>query len=163
MSKKIEILIEKLGNHCKENRLTIVTAESCTGGGIAFALSKSKKYSCLLERGYITYSLQAKENLLEVKPETLQIHGAVSKEVALEMAEGSLKNSIAQVSLAITGIAGEDMETEAPEGVAWVGVSTINSKSTHLKKLTFKGNRNKFINFVIEKSILFLFDTLDTK
>lgn len=162
MSSKLELLIEDLGAFCKDNRLTIVTAESCTGGGVAFYLSKSREYSCLLERGYIAYSFQAKKSLLKVKAETLQLHGAVSQEVAIEMAEGALKNSIAQVSLAITGIAGEDMEEEPKEGVAWISVAEINENIVS-KKIVCRGSRENFINFTIEQSIQFLLNTLRHK
>lgn len=159
---KINSQVNKLGLYCKEHRLTIVTAESCTGGGVAFAMSKSTDCSSILERGYISYSNQSKQSLLNVCADTLQTHGAVSKEVAIEMAEGSLKNSIAQVSLAITGLAGEDNDLEHNIGKAWLGVSIVDRK-TFSKEIKFKGTRLQFIEFVIFNSLCFLLDCLITK
>jgi nicotinamide-nucleotide amidase len=159
MVKNVESIIKQLGELCKNHRLTIVTAESCTGGGIAFALSKSMETSAILERGYVTYSTQSKEGLLEVKAETIQLNGAVSKQVAMEMASGALKNSIAQVSLAITGIAGEDNDSAHNKGVAWVAVSIVDSK-TFACELTFTGSRLQFVNHVLLKSLAFFLETL---
>lgn len=159
MTKRIESLTEKVGKHCKMHRQTLVTVESCTGGGIAYHLSRSTECSSILERGYVTYSQNSKENVIGVKSEVLQLHGAVSKQVAIEMAEGALKNSIAQVSVAVTGIAGEDKEDDN-EGIAWIAVAVIDYKTvTH--KVTFVGSREKFIDHVITESLAFLYDSLE--
>ena len=156
---KTNQLIERLGAYCQEHHMTIVTAESCTGGGIAFRLSKSKICSKMLERGYVTYSNQSKEQLLQIKPESLQLHGAVSEIIAVEMAEGALKNSLAQVSVAVTGIAGEDMGDKNKKGIAWIGIAIIDQASV-TKKIEFKGSREQFINFVILQCVNFLIHTL---
>ncbi len=84
----------------------VVTAESCTGGLIAQALTETAGSSGWFERGFVTYSNESKVDVLGVRPATLQAHGAVSEAVAREMASGALKHSPAALSLAVTGIAG---------------------------------------------------------
>jgi nicotinamide-nucleotide amidase len=86
--------------------LTIATAESCTGGLVAGLLTEIAGSSDVVERGLVTYSNQAKRDLLGVPAEMLERYGAVSEQVARAMAQGALKNSKAQLSVAITGIAG---------------------------------------------------------
>ncbi|MEH6644974.1 CinA family protein [Sulfitobacter sp.] len=94
----------------------IATAESCTGGMVAAALTDLAGSSDVFERGFVTYSNAAKEELLGVCPGTLAQFGAVSEEVAAEMATGALKNSQAQVAVSITGIAGPGGSEHKPEG-----------------------------------------------
>ena len=84
------------------------TAESCTGGLIAGLLTEIPGSSHVLERGFVVYSNAAKQELLGVPTETLANHGAVSRETALAMAEGALKNSRADVAVSVTGVAGPD-------------------------------------------------------
>ena len=139
-------LMKTLGKKLDELKMTLVTAESCTGGFIAYSISSSKEASSSLERGYITYSNQSKEDLLGVKPGTLQLHGAVSKEVALEMANGALKNSKAQISIATTGIAGTDEKTEK-KGIVWIAFASIIAEPFLLKK-EIAGSRKEFIESV---------------
>jgi nicotinamide-nucleotide amidase len=86
--------------------LKLATAESCTGGLVAAALTEIAGSSDVVDRGFVTYSNEAKEAMLGVPPATLKRHGAVSAETAAAMAAGALKNSLADVSVAITGIAG---------------------------------------------------------
>ena len=159
MTNEINSLIDELGNFCKQHKLTIVTAESCTGGGIAYMLSKSRITSSILERGYVTYSHQSKQRLLHVNSQTLQTQGAVSKEVAEAMSRGALENSIAQVSLAVTGIAGEDNDAIHDVGRAWISVTIIDNK-TFTKEFIFTGSRIDFIEYMIQTSILFLSECL---
>ena len=159
MTDKLIKVTTAIGEYCHEHRLTLATAESCSGGGIAFALSKSATSSSILERGYVTYSTQSKENLLQVSADSIQLHGAVSEIVALEMAAGALRNSIAQVSLAVTGLAGEDNDLPHNEGTAWVAVARVDTQPT-ATKLTFKGTRFQFIDHVILQSLHFLLATI---
>src|ERR1700683_3400250 len=86
--------------------LRIVTAESCTGGLIAGLLTEIPGSSDVVERGFVTYSNEAKEDLLAVPTDLIHRHGAVSEQVARAMAEGALKHSLAQLAVAGTGIAG---------------------------------------------------------
>jgi nicotinamide-nucleotide amidase len=99
-------LARKVGAALKERGLMLVTAESCTGGWVAMALTSIAGSSDWFERGYVTYSNAAKREELGVAEDTLGRHGAVSEETAREMAAGALKSGRGQVALAITGVAG---------------------------------------------------------
>jgi len=91
---------------CKAKKLTIATAESCTGGLVAGALSEISGSSLVLDRGFITYSNEAKQQMLGVTPATIDVYGAVSKECAEEMAKGALAHAQVDLAVSITGIAG---------------------------------------------------------
>jgi nicotinamide-nucleotide amidase len=99
-------LSEALGAACRQSRLLVATAESCTGGWVAQVITHTAGSSGWFERGFVTYANTAKIEMLGVSPTTLENHGAVSLETAGEMAAGALNNSNALISLAITGIAG---------------------------------------------------------
>lgn len=103
--------------------IRIATAESCTGGMVAAALTDVAGSSDVFERGFVTYSNAAKIELLGVRPETLAAHGAVSEEVAREMAEGALARSAAELAVAITGIAGPGGSEFKPEGRVCFGLA----------------------------------------
>lgn len=91
---------------CKKKNLTLATAESCTGGLVAATLSEISGASLVFDRGFVTYSNNAKQQMLGVTPATIDIYGAVSKECAKEMAKGALTHASADLAVAITGIAG---------------------------------------------------------
>ena len=99
-------LARSLLDLCRSRRLTMATAESCTGGLVAGALTDIPGSSDVIDRGFITYSNEMKIELLGVPPETLRQFGAVSRETAEAMAAGALKNSRADLAVSITGIAG---------------------------------------------------------
>lgn len=101
----------------------IATAESCTGGLIAGALTGVAGSSDVFERGFVTYSNDAKREMLGVRAATLESHGAVSEEVAREMAEGALRASRAQLAVAVTGIAGPGGSEFKPEGRVCFGLA----------------------------------------
>ena len=88
--------------------LRIATAESCTGGLITAALTSVAGSSAVVERGFVTYSNEAKMEMLGVEAATLELHGAVSEAVARAMAEGALANSRADIAVSVTGVAGSD-------------------------------------------------------
>jgi nicotinamide-nucleotide amidase len=94
----------------------IATAESCTGGMVAAAITDIAGASDVFDRGFVTYSNAAKEAMLGVRGATLAAHGAVSEEVAREMAEGALARSAATLAVAVTGIAGPGGSEFKPEG-----------------------------------------------
>jgi nicotinamide-nucleotide amidase len=94
----------------------IATAESCTGGLLAGAITEVPGSSAIFDRGFVTYSNAAKVTMLGVRQETLDAHGAVSEDVAAEMAQGALRHSDAQIAVAITGIAGPGASEHKPEG-----------------------------------------------
>lgn len=104
----------------------IVTAESCTGGMIAAALTDIPGSSRVVDRGFVTYSNAAKREMLGVRADTLHSCGAVSEDVAREMASGALTRSTASIAVAVTGIAGPGGSDHKPEGrvcfaIAWRG------------------------------------------
>ena len=109
-------LAERLLSAATQARVTIATAESCTGGMIAAAITDIAGSSAAFDRGFVTYSNAAKQAMLGVRPETLDLHGAVSEEVAREMAEGALARSDAGLAVAVTGIAGPGGSGFKPEG-----------------------------------------------
>ncbi len=91
---------------CKAKKLTLATAESCTGGLVAAALSEIPGSSLVLDRGFVTYSNKAKQQMLGVTPATIDVYGAVSRECAEEMAKGALAHASVDLAVSITGIAG---------------------------------------------------------
>ena len=99
-------LARRLGVLAKRRKVDVVTAESCTGGGVATAMTRISGSAKWFERGFVTYTNIAKKEMLGVRQDTLKKHGAVSEEVAIEMARGALKHSHAQICVAVTGIAG---------------------------------------------------------
>ena len=105
----------------RARRLTLATAESCTGGLIAALLSEIPGASEVLERGFVTYSNAAKVELLGVPADLIQSAGAVSPEVALAMAHGALKHAPADIAIAVTGIAGPGGGTaDKPVGLVYL-------------------------------------------
>ncbi|HEY6942730.1 CinA family protein [Dokdonella sp.] len=101
---------------------TLVAAESCTGGWIAKVLTDIPGSSSWFECGVVAYSYEAKESLLGVQPQTLERHGAVSQEAAVEMVSGALARYGASVAVAVTGVAGPGGGTpEKPVGTVWIG------------------------------------------
>ena len=109
--------------------LKIATAESCTGGMVAVALTDVAGSSDVFERGFVTYSNAAKVQMLGVSPETLAAHGAVSEAVAREMAEGALAQSAAGLAVSITGIAGPGGSEFKPEGRVCFGLARTGRKT----------------------------------
>jgi nicotinamide-nucleotide amidase len=104
---------QQLGGLLQRERLMLATAESCTAGGIAFAVTQIPGSSGWFDRGFITYSNDSKLKVLGVSPVYLRDYGAVSEPVARSMALGCLNHSAAQVAVAVTGIAGPDGGTES--------------------------------------------------
>ena len=133
-------LAKRLGERLKRSNETLATAESCTGGWAAQVVTSVAGSSAWFERGFVTYSNEAKQELLGVRAETLRAHGAVSEETAREMARGALERSRATVSVSITGVAGPAGGTpEKPVGTvcfAWARGGEVRSETRR-----FAGNR----------------------
>ena len=110
--------------------LMIATAESCTGGMISAALSAVAGSSDVFDRGFVTYSNAAKQEMLGIRAATLAAHGAVSEEIASEMALGALKNSQAALAVSVTGIAGPGGSEHKPEGRVCFGLATRTGVAT---------------------------------
>jgi nicotinamide-nucleotide amidase len=133
-------LAAQLGHQLKEKKLVLVTAESCTGGGVAQAITEIAGSSAWFERGFITYSNEAKTELLDVPSTLIAQHGAVSEEVAAAMALGALSNSYANIAVSTTGIAGPGGAVPGkPVGTVCFGWSK--SGVTHTEILIFSGDR----------------------
>jgi nicotinamide-nucleotide amidase len=123
---------EKLLADARGKGLKIACAESCTGGLIAALLTEIAGSSDVFERGFVTYSNDAKEQMLGVPGETLRQHGAVSEAVARAMAEGAIRNSAAQLSVAVTGIAGPGGGTaEKPVGLVHIAAARAGEATLH--------------------------------
>jgi len=113
-------LARVLGDYLLVRHMTLVTAESCTGGMVAQAITSISGSSHWFDRGFVTYSNDAKQEMLGVSSQSLVLFGAVSEPVALEMAQGALLHSRADCSIAITGVAGPTGGTvEKPVGTVW--------------------------------------------
>lgn len=113
-------------------KLMIATAESCTAGLIAGAITEIAGSSNVFERGFITYSNEAKQQMIGVSSETLKAHGAVSRPTAIEMAEGAISNSAATISVAVTGIAGPGGGSdEKPVGLVHLAAARKGHETLH--------------------------------
>ncbi|ERL98239.1 competence/damage-inducible protein CinA-like protein [Rhodobacteraceae bacterium HIMB11] len=110
--------------------IVIATAESCTGGMISAAITAIAGSSRVLDRGFVTYSNAAKIDILGISAETLDTQGAVSEQVAAEMAAGALKHSNATLSVSVTGIAGPGGSDFKPEGRVCFGIATNDGVET---------------------------------
>ncbi|GAB3091599.1 CinA family protein [Lysobacter terrae] len=118
----LQALARELGAAAQAAHHMLVTAESCTGGWIAKVLTDIAGSSAWFECGIAAYSYESKQALLGVRPETLEHHGAVSRETVLEMVSGALVHSGATLSVAVTGIAGPGGgTTDKPVGTVWIG------------------------------------------
>ena len=133
-------LAKKLGKRLKRRRAMLVTAESCTGGWVAQAVTAISGSSDWFERGFVTYSNAAKREMLGVRKKTLRKYGAVSEETAREMASGALKKSDATIAVSITGIAGPTGGSNSkPVGMVCFAFATSRGVSSETHR--FKGNR----------------------
>jgi nicotinamide-nucleotide amidase len=141
-SNLVQQLAVRVGSRLREERLLLVTAESCTGGMVASAITDVSGSSGWFERGFVTYSNQAKIEMIGVPAELIERHGAVSESVGRAMAEGALRNSRAQLSLAITGIAGPGGGTEE-KPVGTVVFAWANRLRTVCQTLKLKGDRRQ--------------------
>ena len=134
-------LAKQVGERLKAAGAQLVTAESCTGGWVAQAVTAVAGSSNWFERGFVTYSNDAKRELLGVSRETLEAHGAVSEETAREMADGALKKSKGTIALAVTGVAGPGGGTrDKPVGMvcfAWADGKKLRSETRR-----FSGDRD---------------------
>jgi nicotinamide-nucleotide amidase len=128
----------------KAKAYTLVTAESCTGGLIAAAITAIPGASAVLERGFVTYSNEAKSEMLGVPAELIERRGAVSQEVALAMVDGALKHSRADIAVAVTGIAGPDGGSEQkPVGLVHIAAAKRGGARLHEEHRFGDIGRNK--------------------
>lgn len=141
MTSKVETLAQELGEILLQHHWQLATAESCTAGGLGYAITMIPGSSDWYDRGFITYSNDAKIELLGVSPNIIAESGAVSAETARAMAEGALKHSNAHIAAAITGIAGPDGGSEEkPVGTVWMAIARHNAPTAAYLQ-TFSGDR----------------------
>lgn len=151
-----------LGHTLKSRGWMLATAESCTGGWIAKAVTDISGSSAWLDRGFVTYSNDAKQDMLGVESGTLEAHGAVSEAVVREMALGALAHSPAQVAVAASGIAGPDGGTpDKPVGtmcMAWA----ISGRDVEVRRERFNGDREAVRRQTVQRVLEVLVELLDS-
>jgi nicotinamide-nucleotide amidase len=156
----LETLSAQVGESLLRRGLMLATAESCTGGWVAQTITAIAGSSQWFERGFVTYSNSSKVELLSVRSETLEWHGAVSEQTVREMAQGALTHSHAQVAVAVSGIAGPGGGSlEKPVGtvcLAWAGIGM----ETRTQCRVFPGNREAVRRQAVEAVLHGILDLL---
>lgn len=158
----VSLLAERLGQALLASRQMLVTAESCTGGGIAWLVTSIPGSSQWFERGVVAYADAAKQELLGVSHDVLSTYGAVSEQTALAMAQGALANSHADISVAVTGIAGPDggMENK-PVGTVCFAWSRRESESRSAR-VVFAGDRQQVREQAVLMALQGLLDLVES-
>lgn len=158
MQDELLMIASQLGKVMVEHGYTLALAESCTGGWISQSVTEVPGSSLWFDRGFVTYSNRAKMDMLGVSEQTLNTHGAVSMETAVEMVAGVLHNSDAHVALAVTGIAGPGGGTmEKPVGLVFLAWQ-FRGFDCHCIEQHFKGNRHDIRYQTVRKALLCLLD-----
>lgn len=150
------LLVEQIAEALTKSNKTLTVAESCTGGWIAKAITDLSGSSVWFDRGFVTYSNDAKQEMLGVSGSTLDSFGAVSQETVNEMAQGALEKSHADYSLSVSGIAGPSGGSkDKPVGLVWFSWS---SKAGHIEseQQIFSGDRNS----IREQAVLHALNSL---
>jgi nicotinamide-nucleotide amidase len=153
MDNELFALAERLGQALKKEGYKIASAESCTGGWIAEVITEVPGSSAWFDRGFVTYSNNAKVRMLGVNPHTLEQYGAVSAETAKEMVSGALANSEADWAVAVTGIAGPDGGSEEkPVGTIYIAWRSKNGLFT-VERFLLSGNRHQIRKETVKNAI----------
>lgn len=152
-------IAEKTGRVFTERGLTLAVAESCTGGLLGGMITSVPGSSAWFAGGVVAYSNSVKVNLLGVETDLIMEHGAVSKEVAIAMAEGVVRATGADVGVGVTGVAGPDGSEEKPPGTVYLGVET--PLGTGWKLLDLDGSRKDVRDAAVRSALEFLLDTLE--
>lgn len=154
-------LSERLGKRCREKGLSVTTAESCTGGGVARVITAVAGSSDYFETGYVTYSNAAKTRLLGVPESVLAEYGAVSREVVEAMVAGACRESGAQLGIAVSGVAGPDGGTpDKPVGTVWLAWG--NEAQQQSQCFRFPGDRRGVRERAVRESVVRLIRYLET-
>lgn len=156
-------LIEHLSNELRTKELKLATAESCTGGMIASAITDLAGSSDIFDRGFVTYSNQAKQDMLGVSIHILNNYGAVSAQCADAMVLGALEHSPdAYIAVSVTGIAGPSGgTTDKPVGLVYIGVC-VRGKEPVIEECFFKGSRDEVRKQTVEKALSLLLEAVFT-
>ncbi len=158
MNSEIEAIVPALADALRGAGLKIATAESCTGGLIAAACTTIAGSSDWFERGFVTYSNEAKTEMLGVAPALIDAHGAVSEPVALAMAEGAIARSHAQLAVAVTGVAGPAGGSPGkPVGTVWLAWARA-GKASHTELLKLTGDRRAIREQTVQQALQRLLD-----
>ena len=158
---RCEALLLQLSNRLIQQNKMLVTAESCTGGGIAYTMTGLPGSSGWFERGFVTYSDRAKQEQLGVADELITRFGAVSEDVAAAMAVGAIRHSHADLSVAVTGIAGPGGGTaEKPVGTVCFGWS-VRGGDTRTTRVLFDGDRQQVRELSILTALQGLLDIVE--
>ncbi|MBP7178123.1 MAG: CinA family protein [Moraxellaceae bacterium] len=159
MADRITQLADQLGQALKAAGATLATAESCTGGGIAEAVTRIAGSSAWLERGWVTYSNKAKAVELGVLPEVIRANGAVSEAVVLAMAEGARVRAGVTWAVAVSGVAGPDGGTaDKPVGTVWLAWAGPDGVSAECQ--LFPGDRAEVRQHTVERALLGLLEKM---
>ena len=162
MENELFELAQQLGQLLISKQKIISTAESCTVGWISQVLTEVPGSSAWFDRGFVTYSNEAKMEMLGVNESTLTDFGAVSAQTAIEMAEGVLKHSNADCAIAVTGIAGPTGGTpEKPVGTIFIAL-TLTDKTSQVVKKTLVGNRHEIRQQTVKIALTELITQLQT-
>jgi nicotinamide-nucleotide amidase len=154
----IETAVPALADALRRAGLRIATAESCTGGLIAAACTTIAGSSDWFERGFVTYSNEAKTEMLGVTPALIAAHGAVSEPVARAMAEGALAHSHAQLAVAVTGVAGPGGGSPSkPVGTVWLAWACV-GQATRSELLKLDGDRRSIREQTVQQALQRLLD-----
>lgn len=156
----LQHLIAQIGDEMRIHEWSLTTAESCTGGGVAYAITAIPGVSEWFNGGYVTYCDEAKQRDLSVSSALLREYGAVSQPSAIAMAEGALERSQSDISLSITGVAGPEGGTQdKPVGLVWFAWTRRDGQTSSDKQI-FKGDRRKIrkkaIHFALESLLFYL-------
>lgn len=149
----IDSLSLELGQYLQQQNLTVTTAESCTGGAIAQAITNISGSSAWFSHGFITYSNQAKQELLDLSPDLFIEQGAVSQAVVEAMAAQALTLAHADLSVAVSGIAGPNGGSpEKPVGTVWIAWATVHQPVIS-QRFQFDGDRKSIRNQTVIESL----------
>lgn len=160
MDEQLHRLAKMISEVALKAQVMIATAESCTGGWITETLTSVAGSSKWFERGFVTYSNLSKQEMLGVDGETLKQYGAVSEQTVCEMAEGALKHSHAQISVAVSGIAGPGGAViDKPVGTVCLAWAALGQK-THSDTERFSGNREDIRRQAVIAALNGMLDTL---
>ena len=157
---EITALARRVGRALTRRKVEVSVAESCTGGGLAAAITRISGSSKWFDRGFVTYSNGAKQELLGVSQRALKMHGAVSEEVAREMAAGVLARSPSPVSVSVTGVAGPaGGSRRKPVGLVWIGWG-VRGGPLQARAFRFAGNRMEVRRQAVAMALQGLIDLL---
>jgi nicotinamide-nucleotide amidase len=160
---ELQALSQSVLRACRAARLKLATAESCTGGLVAAALTDIAGSSDVVERGFVTYSNEAKIELLGVPPAMIAAHGAVSAQVATAMVHGALARAPVDLAVSITGIAGPGGATSGkPVGLVYFGIARKGA-AAQVERHTFHGDRAAIRAAATERALELLLEAAGSR